>query len=111
MFSDEAYQTSLRHNGIRSGSSGPPRAFGGRARFWFGGSSFATFASFRRRPTSVFYNQLEGHRDGDISHLVKRAQEIYAFDVAPLAVVVVPADQLTLVGVGLLLYGVIDDQN
>src|SRR5215212_6151896 len=52
-----------------------------------------------------FLNQLEGHRDAEVSHPIERAQQIYAFDVSPFAMVIVPADELALVGVGLLFDG------
>lgn len=44
-------------------------------------------------------------------HLVKRAKEVDPFDVSSLAVIVVPTDEFALVGIGLLLYGIVDNQD
>src|SRR5215210_230102 len=56
-------------------------------------------------------DELEGHRDRKVSHLVKGAKEIDAFDGSTLAVIVMPADQLALISVGLLLNGIVHDQH
>src|SRR5215217_89034 len=49
--------------------------------------------------------------EGNFSRLVEGIEKIYAFDGLILAEIVVPADKLALVGVGLLLYGVVGDRN
>jgi hypothetical protein len=45
-----------------------------------------------------------------ISYVVERAKEIEALNGSPLALVIVSANELALVGVGLLFDGLVDDQ-
>src|SRR5215210_8171736 len=64
-------------------------------------------------------DQLEGHRNAGAWRegvslgalgVVERADEVDTLDASPLGMLIVPADKLTLVGVGLLLDSVVDDQ-
>jgi hypothetical protein len=111
MFSEAEYQTS-------------ERTWRNLRRLLRQAESIARYISFLVRGLLLFhsplflvedphalFDELEGHRHRSAPHLVERAHEVDAFQAASFGVVVMPADELALVGVGLLLYGVVYDQN
>ena len=59
----------------------------------------------------VFFDQSEGHGQRDLIGAVKRRQEVDAFDACSCGMVIVPADELALVGVRLVGDTIVHDQH
>src|SRR5215203_2886959 len=76
--------------------------FGGRTAT-FQLTTFLVYVLFR------FGNQVKGHWQTNALTMIQGGQKVDAFDIAPLRVVKVPANDLVLVGVGLLFDAIIKD--
>ncbi|MBH2019412.1 MAG: hypothetical protein I8H91_07600 [Burkholderiales bacterium] len=68
---------------------------------------FALYLAARQVALERLLHQLERHRNGPAVAVVQRVQEVNPFDRAPLAMVVMPTDQVAFIRPGLLLDGVV----
>ena len=75
------------------------------------GTDPSLFARFLVGGPFRLLDELERHREGDVSYMIETGHEVDAFDVAAEGVVPVPADQLTLIGVEFFFDAVIDNED